>query len=102
MADRMFQGNLQDKLDLNEERKAALEQLFFAGFRDVTHGKAKKISYFFLFVSVGGCKVGETEIETHSPDRGAHSSAVEHYLDMVGVTGSIPVAPTTRSGKKIP
>ena len=22
------------------------------------------------------------------------SSAVEHYLDMVGVTGSIPVAPT--------
>src|SRR5690348_10050507 len=26
---------------------------------------------------------------------GAHSSAVEHYLDMVGVTGSIPVAPTT-------
>jgi hypothetical protein len=24
----------------------------------------------------------------------AHSSAVEHYLDMVGVTGSIPVAPT--------
>ena len=25
----------------------------------------------------------------------ARSSAVEHYLDMVGVTGSIPVAPTT-------
>ena len=24
----------------------------------------------------------------------ARSSAVEHYLDMVGVTGSIPVAPT--------
>gem|GEM_PF-5986661 len=36
-----------------------------------------------------------------SPLRGAHprlkwvvSSAVEHYLDMVGVTGSIPVPPT--------
>ena len=28
---------------------------------------------------------------------GAVSSAVEHYLDMVGVTGSIPVLPTTRS-----
>src|SRR5690606_2261316 len=26
--------------------------------------------------------------------QGARSSAVEHYLDMVGVTGSIPVAPT--------
>ena len=25
----------------------------------------------------------------------AHSSAVEHYLDMVGVRGSIPRAPTT-------
>src|SRR6516164_576270 len=25
----------------------------------------------------------------------ARSSAEEHYLDMVGVTGSIPVAPTT-------
>jgi hypothetical protein len=24
----------------------------------------------------------------------ARSSAEEHYLDMVGVTGSIPVAPT--------
>jgi Glycine transporter len=28
---------------------------------------------------------------------GARSSAGEHYLDMVGVTGSIPVAPTTPS-----
>ena len=28
------------------------------------------------------------------PFSGARSSAVEHYLDMVGVTGSIPVAPT--------
>ena len=27
----------------------------------------------------------------------ARSSAGEHYLDMVGVTGSIPVAPTTQS-----
>src|SRR5262245_10780161 len=27
---------------------------------------------------------------------GARSSAVEHYLDMVGVTGSIPVAPTSQ------
>src|SRR5262249_8949805 len=27
----------------------------------------------------------------------ARSSAEEHYLDMVGVTGSIPVAPTTHS-----
>jgi hypothetical protein len=25
------------------------------------------------------------------------SSAVEHYLDMVGVTGSIPVPPTIQS-----
>jgi hypothetical protein len=30
----------------------------------------------------------------------ALSSAVEHYLDMVGVTGSIPVAPTIRSPEK--
>jgi hypothetical protein len=29
---------------------------------------------------------------------GAVSSAVEHYLDMVGVTGSIPVPPTRSSG----
>jgi hypothetical protein len=27
-------------------------------------------------------------------DNRARSSAEEHYLDMVGVTGSIPVAPT--------
>ena len=30
-----------------------------------------------------------------SRDTRARSSAEEHYLDMVGVTGSIPVAPTT-------
>jgi hypothetical protein len=30
----------------------------------------------------------------------ARSSAEEHYLDMVGVTGSIPVAPTKVSRKK--
>ncbi len=29
--------------------------------------------------------------------RSARSSAVEHHLDMVGVTGSIPVARTTLS-----
>ncbi len=29
-------------------------------------------------------------------EAGAVSSAVEHYLDMVGVTGSKPVPPTTR------
>ena len=28
----------------------------------------------------------------------ARSSAVEHYVDIVGVTGSIPVAPTTCKG----
>ena len=27
---------------------------------------------------------------------GAISSAGEHYIDIVGVTGSIPVSPTTR------
>ena len=27
---------------------------------------------------------------------GARSSAVEHFLDMEGVTGSIPVAPTNK------
>src|SRR5262245_31252915 len=43
---------------------------------------------------------GNADIATASPrSRGqwtprARSSAVEHYLDMVGVTGSIPVAPT--------
>ncbi len=31
---------------------------------------------------------------TDPNEQWAHSSAVEHYLDMVGVTGSIPVAPT--------
>ena len=30
----------------------------------------------------------------------AHSSAGEHYLDTVGVTGSIPVAPTTAGHRK--
>ncbi len=30
----------------------------------------------------------------------ARSSAVEHYLDTVGVTGSIPVAPTTLASQK--
>jgi hypothetical protein len=29
----------------------------------------------------------------------ARSSAGEHYLDMVGVTGSIPVVPTIRSSE---
>ena len=32
-----------------------------------------------------------------APPSWAVSSAVEHYLDMVGVTGSIPVLPTTKS-----
>ncbi len=32
---------------------------------------------------------------------GARSSAVEHYLDTVGVTGSIPVAPTRQGTIKI-
>jgi hypothetical protein len=31
----------------------------------------------------------------------ARSSAEEHYLDMVGVTGSIPVAPTKVSRKNL-
>ena len=31
------------------------------------------------------------------PEWRARSSAGEHYLDMVGVTGSIPVAPTITS-----
>ena len=33
-----------------------------------------------------------------SLELGAVSSVVEHYLDTVGVTGSIPVAPTTPAG----
>ena len=33
-------------------------------------------------------------IAARAKDR-ARSSAEEHYLDMVGVTGSIPVAPTS-------
>jgi hypothetical protein len=32
---------------------------------------------------------------------GARSSAEEHYLDMVGVTGSIPVAPTKFPAKSL-
>ena len=35
--------------------------------------------------------------KTSAVCRWARSSAEEHYLDMVGVTGSIPVAPTTHS-----
>ena len=37
-----------------------------------------------------------------SPAEGlrARSSAEEHYLDMVGVTGSIPVAPTINRSEK--
>src|SRR6476620_10040454 len=35
---------------------------------------------------------------TWSSHSGARSSAGEHYLDMVGVTGSIPVAPTIHVG----
>ena len=35
----------------------------------------------------------QADIGSSRPIR-ARSSAVEHYLDMVGVTGSIPVAPT--------
>jgi hypothetical protein len=41
-----------------------------------------------------GCVRLLLRVEATSPNRWAHSSAVEHYLDMVGVTGSIPVAPT--------
>ena len=36
-----------------------------------------------------------TETAERGQARRARSSAVEHYLDMVGVTGSIPVAPTS-------
>src|SRR6478672_6745714 len=36
---------------------------------------------------------------TRSSHSGARSSAEEHYLDMVGVTGSIPVAPTIPSAQ---
>ena len=42
----------------------------------------------------GACARSLLRVEATSPNRWAHSSAVEHYLDMVGVTGSIPVAPT--------
>ena len=38
---------------------------------------------------------------TRSMDR-ARSSAGEHYLDMVGVTGSIPVAPTSLISRLVP
>jgi hypothetical protein len=31
---------------------------------------------------------------------GAISSAGEHYIDIVGVTGSIPVSPTTELSEK--
>ena len=37
-------------------------------------------------------------IAAHDVER-AISSAGEHYLDMVGVTGSIPVSPTTGCDK---
>src|SRR5262249_18046185 len=37
----------------------------------------------------------QADIGSTRPNR-ARSSAVEHYLDTVGVTGSIPVAPTMR------
>ncbi len=40
------------------------------------------------------CRYRHTIPTRAEPQRRARSSAVEHYLDMVGVTGSIPVAPT--------
>ena len=49
------------------------------------------------FFSKGGLHPSERVSKSHLTGADwAHSSAVEHYLDMVGVTGSIPVAPTTR------
>ena len=49
------------------------------------------------FFSKGGLHPPEMVSKSHLTGADwAHSSAVEHYLDMVGVTGSIPVAPTTR------
>lgn len=37
---------------------------------------------------------GVTRVERTRSAQGARSSAGEHYVDIVGVTGSIPVAPT--------
>jgi hypothetical protein len=43
---------------------------------------------------------GVSALYCYCISQGAHSSAVEHYLDMVGVTGSIPVAPTNCFGSE--
>ena len=40
-------------------------------------------------------------LELRSQSIGARSSAGEHYLDMVGVTGSIPVAPTNSKSEVV-
>ena len=47
----------------------------------------------------GLCTAADS-VSLRAPASGARSSAVEHYLDMVGVTGSIPVAPTNNRRKR--
>lgn len=44
----------------------------------------------FRYKSLPQCMIGR-----------ARSSAVEHYVDIVGVTGSIPVAPTTCKDRRL-
>ena len=43
-------------------------------------------------------RIGRSRVRRRrfTESQGARSSAVEHYVDMVGVTGSIPVAPTMK------
>ena len=55
---------------------------------------APELPVMLLNVVAPACAPPQTRLVCAPPHQGARSSAVEHYLDMVGVTGSIPVAPT--------
>lgn len=57
-----------------------------------------------IFNEKGACAPARPPLYTRHPNRrrggpwkGARSSAGEHYVDIVGVTGSIPVAPTIKT-----
>ena len=50
-----------------------------------------------MFAPAPARLLGLSLVDKTCPPGRVRSSAEEHYLDMVGVTGSIPVAPTIRT-----
>ena len=65
------------------------------GIPEAASARMTKFCATLLFFPNGWNKIRALAASNFATTQRAVSSAVEHYLDMVGVTGSNPVPPTT-------